>query len=64
MNAMANELSNGDTYVIGQLPIEILRKLATAGVSTPSVKKWNAAGAALADDDPDLPRTWDAPAAA
>jgi hypothetical protein len=64
MNAMAHELSNGETYVIGQLPIEILRKLATAGVSAPSVKKWNAAGAALADDDPDLPRTWDAPAAA
>jgi hypothetical protein len=64
MNAMANELSNGDTYVIGQLPIEILRKLATAGVSTTSVKKWNTAGAALTDDDPDLPRTWDAPAAA
>jgi hypothetical protein len=64
MNAMANELSNGDTYVIGQLPIEILRKLAAAGVSAPSVKKWNAAGAALTDDDPDLPRNWDAPAAA
>ena len=64
MNAMANELSKGDTYVIGQLPIEILRKLAAAGVSAPSVKKWNAAGAALTDDDPDLPRNWDAPAAA
>jgi hypothetical protein len=64
MNAMAKELSNGDAYVIGQLPIEILRKLAAAGVSTPSVKKWNAAGAALTDDDPDLPRNWDAPAAA
>jgi len=62
--AMANELSNGDTYVIGQLPIEILRKLCGAGVSAPSVKKWNAAGAALTDDDPDLPATWDAPAAA
>jgi hypothetical protein len=64
MNAMANELSNGETYVIGQLPIEILRKLATAGVSGPSAMKWNLAGDALTDDDPDLPRNWDAPAAA
>jgi hypothetical protein len=71
MNAMAHELSKGATAAIAGLPADIQRKLATAGVSDASVAKWNAAGAAAAandaaesDDDPDLPRTWDAPAAA
>jgi hypothetical protein len=47
--------------VIAGLAPDIQRKLATVGVSDASVAKWNAAGA---DDDPDLPATWDAPAAA
>jgi hypothetical protein len=59
--AMATELSNGLTYAIGQLPPEVLRKLATAGVSDASVAKWNAAGEAAAANDAaeaDLPATW------
>jgi hypothetical protein len=69
--AMAHELSKGASAAIAGLPADIQRKLATAGVSDASVAKWNAAGAAAAsndaaesDDDPDLPATWDAPAAA
>jgi hypothetical protein len=64
ITAMAQELSKGTTAAIAGLSYEIQRKLATVGVSDASVAKWNAAGAALTDDDPDLPRTWDAPAAA
>ena len=67
VSAMAHELSNGGCGSIAGLPAEVQRKLATAGVSDASVAKWNAAGAAGAaqtDDDPDLPRTWDGPAAA
>jgi hypothetical protein len=60
--AMAQDLSKGSTTVIAGLPPEVQRKLATAGVSDASVAKWNAA--AQTDDDPDLPRTWDGPAAA
>jgi hypothetical protein len=69
--AMATELSNGTTAEIAGLSYEIQRKLATVGVSDASVAKWNAAGAAAkanvaaeANDDPDLPATWDVPAAA
>jgi hypothetical protein len=62
--AMAQDLSKGSTTVIAGLAPDIQRKLATAGVSDASVKKWNAAGVALTDDDLDLPRAWDAPAAA
>jgi hypothetical protein len=60
--AMAQDLSKGSTTVIAGLSPDVQRKLATAGVSDASVAKWNAA--AQTDDDPDLPRTWDAPAAA
>jgi hypothetical protein len=62
--AMARELSKGTSAAIAGLPADIQRKLATAGVSDASVKKWNAAGAAQTDDDPDLPATWDVPTAA
>ena len=62
--AMAQDLSKGSTTVIAGLPPEVQRRLATQGVSDASVAKWNAAGAAQTDDDPDLPRTWDGPAAA
>jgi hypothetical protein len=69
--AMATELSQGATTEIEGLPFDIQRKLGTAGVSAASVAKWNAAGAAAAanddaeaDDDPDLPATWDVPTAA
>jgi hypothetical protein len=69
--AMATELSQGATAEIEGLPFDIQRKLGTAGVSAASVAKWNAAGAAAAanvaaeaDDDPDLPATWDVPSAA
>jgi hypothetical protein len=62
--AMATELSKGTTAAIAGLSYEIQRKLATVGVSDASVAKWNAAGAAQTDDDPDLPATWDVPAAA
>jgi hypothetical protein len=69
--AMAQELSKGASAAIAGLPADTQRKLATAGVSDASVKKWNAAGAAAAannaaeaDDDPDLPATWDVPTAA
>jgi hypothetical protein len=65
IHAMALELSNGATVAIGGLSPEIQRKLATAGVSDASVKKWNAAGAAAAandaaaaDDSSELPATW------
>ena len=60
--AMAQDLSKGSTTVIAGLSPDFQRKLATAGVSDASVAKWNAA--AQADDDPDLPATWDGPAAA
>ncbi len=60
--AMAQDLSRGSTTVIAGLSPDVQRKLATAGVSDASVAKWNAA--AQTDDDPDLPRTWDGPAAA
>jgi hypothetical protein len=69
--AMCNEMSRGQTGAIAGLSLGIQQRLATNSVSTPSVAKWNAAGAAAAsndaaeaDDDPDLPRTWDGPAAA
>jgi hypothetical protein len=69
--AMANELSKGTSAAIAGLSADIQRKLATAGVSDASVAKWNASGAAAAandadeaDDDPDLPATWDVPTAA
>jgi hypothetical protein len=69
--AMASELSKGTSGAIAGLDADIQRKLATAGVSDASVAKWNAAGAAAAandageaDDDPDLPATWDVPDAA
>jgi hypothetical protein len=68
--AMALELSKGTSTTIAGLSADIQHKLATAGVSDASVAKWNAAGAAAAanaagaDDDPDLPATWDSPAAA
>jgi len=69
--AMTTELSNGTTAAIADLSYEIQRKLATVGVSDASVAKWNSAGAAAkanvaaeADDDPDLPATWDVPTAA
>jgi hypothetical protein len=68
---MSHELSKGASGSIAGLDANIQRKLATSGVSDASVAKWNAAGAAAAandaaesDDDHDLPRTWDAPAAA
>jgi hypothetical protein len=68
---MAYELSKGTTAEIAGLSYEIQRKLATVGVSDASVAKWNAAGAAAkanvaaeANDDPDLPATWDVPTAA
>jgi len=70
IGAMANELSKGTSAVIAGLPANVQRKLATAGVSDASVAKWNAAGAAAAANDaaeahdPDLPATWDVPAAA
>ena len=62
--AMAHELSKGTSGAIAGLSADVQRKLATAGVSDASVANWNAAGAAQADDDPDLPRTWDVPTAA
>jgi len=65
IGAMAYELSKGAAAAIAGLPADIQRKLATAGVSDASVKKWNLAGAAAAandaardDDSSDLPATW------
>jgi hypothetical protein len=62
--AMATELSQGATSEIEGLPLDVQRRLGTSGVSAASVAKWNAAGAAQTDDDPDLPATWDVPTAA
>ena len=66
--AMCREMSSGQAGAIAGLSLGIQQRLATNGVSAPSVAKWNAAGAAAGaaqtDDDPDLPRTWDGPAAA
>ncbi len=62
--AMCHEMSRGQSGVIAGLSVGIQKRLATNGVSPPSVAKWNAAGAAQTDDDADLPRTWDGPAAA
>ena len=66
--AMCHEMSRGQSGAIAGLSVGIQQRLVTNGVSAPSVAKWNAAGAAAGaaqtDDDPDLPRTWDGPAAA
>ena len=66
--AMCREMSSGQAAAIAGLSVGIQQRLVTNGVSAPSVAKWNAAGAAAGaaqtDDDPDLPRTWDGPAAA
>jgi hypothetical protein len=64
MRAMATEISKGATAVVAGLSEATQHKLATTGVPEEWVQRYNAAGAALTDDDPDLPRTWDAPAAA
>ena len=69
VTAMAYEISQGATAAIAGLSPEIQWRLATAGVSDASVAKWNAAGAAVAandaaEDDDDLPATWDVPTAA
>jgi hypothetical protein len=64
MRAMATEISKGATAAVAGLSEATQHKLATTGVPEEWVQKYNAAGAALTDDDPDLPRTWDAPAAA
>ena len=68
---MCREMSSGQAGAIAGLSLGIQQRLATNGVSAPSVAKWNAAGAAAvandaaeADDDPDLPATWDAATAA
>jgi hypothetical protein len=62
--AMCREMSGGQAGAIAGLSVGIQQRLVTNGVSAPSAAKWNAAGAAQTDDDPDLPRTWDGPAAA
>jgi hypothetical protein len=64
MRAMATEISKGATAALAGLSEATQHKLATTGVPEEWVQKYNAAGAALTDDDPDLPRNWDAPAAA
>ena len=62
--AMCREMSGGQAGAIAGLSVGIQQRLATNGVSAPSAAKWNAAGAAQTDDDPDLPATWDVPSAA
>jgi hypothetical protein len=64
MRAMATEISKGATAALAGLSEATQHKLATTGVPEEWVQRYNAAGAALTDDDPDLPRNWDAPAAA
>jgi len=64
MRAMATEISKGATTAVTGLSEATQHKLATTGVPEEWVQRYNAAGAALTDDDPDLPRAWDAPAAA
>jgi hypothetical protein len=62
---MATEISRGATVAIAGLSEATQNKLATTDVPQDWVQKYNAAGAALTDDDdPDLPRTWDPLAAA
>jgi hypothetical protein len=64
MRAMATEISKGGTAAVAGLSEATQHKLATTGVPEEWVQKYNAAGAALTDDDPDLPATWDVPTAA
>ena len=65
IRAMATEISRGATVAIAGLSEATQNKLATTDVPQDWVQKYNAAGAALTDDDdPDLPRTWDPLAAA
>jgi hypothetical protein len=65
IRAMATEISKGATVAIAGLSEATQHKLATAVLPQDWVQKYNAAGAALTDDDDsDLPRTWDPPAAA
>jgi len=64
MRAMATEISKGATTAVTGLSEATQHKLATTGVPEEWVQRYNAAGAALTDDDPDLPRAWDASAAA
>jgi hypothetical protein len=64
MRAMATGISGGATAAIAGLSEATQHKLATTGVPQEWVQKYNAAGAAQTDDDPDLPRTWDSLATA
>jgi hypothetical protein len=64
MRAMATEISKGATAALAGLSEATQHKLATTGVPEEWVQRYNTAGAALTDYDPDLPRNWDAPAAA
>lgn len=59
--AMCQELSNGKTIELSQLPRNILARLAKSGVTPESADRWNAAGEALtepAEDPDDLPAAW------
>ena len=62
--ALVAELSNGEAATLDQLPADILRRLASAGVSAETVARCNATAPAdePLDDPDDLPATWAASA--
>lgn len=63
MTVLIDEISNGSTTMLEELPRHLLARLAKSGVSPETVERCNAAAEALtvvADDEP--PASWDADA--
>ena len=57
LDALINELSQGEAHSLDQLPVGILQRLAGAGVSAETVVRCNGATTVLDDD---LPAAWSA----
>lgn len=60
IQALASELSGGETTILAALPANILARLAKSGVTPETAARCNAAGEAMtvAADDDDIPAAW------
>ena len=60
IQALASELSHGETTILAALPANILARLAKSGVTAETAARCNAAGEAMtvAADDDDIPAAW------
>lgn len=60
IQALASELSHGETTILAALPASILARLAKFGVTPETAARCNAAGEAMtvAADDDDIPAAW------